>query len=127
MAEDQSDVEHVAQQPLGQRRHAIADAGAVQDHQVDVAIRGHVAPPVAGVGDQRDLRPEPIGTVLVQIGQRRLGKIDERPRRADRSWPHRVRRPSSPRYGAARNSACPWASRSLAASTFGRSEDMGRG
>ena len=38
--EDQAGVEHVAQQPLGQRRHAVGRRRAVQDHQVDVADTG---------------------------------------------------------------------------------------
>ena len=77
VADDQAGVENVAQQPLGQRRHAAADAGAMQDHQVHVAIRGNVAPPIAGVGDQGDLRPKPVGPGLVQIDQRRVGQIDQ--------------------------------------------------
>ena len=77
VADDQPGVENVAQQPLGQRGHAAADAGAMQDHQVHVAIRGDVAPPVAGVGDQGDLQPEPVRPRLVQIDHRRVGQIDQ--------------------------------------------------
>ncbi len=77
MADDQPGVKNVAQQPLGQRRHAASDAGTMEDHQVHVAIGGDVAAPIAGVGHQGDLRPQPVGPRLVQIGQRRFGQIEQ--------------------------------------------------
>ncbi len=69
-------VEHVAQQPLGQRRNQILGAGCMQDHQVDVGIGRHVATPVAPQRHQRKLRTNLLRALGIQVGQRRFVQIE---------------------------------------------------
>ena len=55
MPEDQAHVEHVADQPLGQGEQAGGGRRPVQDHQVNVAVGGHVAAAITAVGHDRDV------------------------------------------------------------------------
>ena len=48
--------------------------GPVKDHQVNVAIRGHVAASVTAVSHQRDLLPQPVGAAFAQVVQGGVGQ-----------------------------------------------------
>ena len=54
-----------------------AAAAAVQDHQVHVAVGGHVAAAVTAVGHQGDFGEQPVGAGLAQVGQRRVDQFQE--------------------------------------------------
>ena len=120
----QAGVEDVAQQPLGQRGRRASRRRLVKDHQVDVAEGGDVAPAIAAVGDQGDLRravlrrrPRPGRPGAASTRSRSDGVAQVAQAGAELD-------PGRPAWWRCSNSSYPSASRSLAASTLERREDM---
>ena len=118
--QDQPRVEHVADQPLGQGEQAGGGRRPVQDHQVNVAVGGHVAAAITAVGHDGDVVDEPLGTGLAQVLQGILDQFQD----------HGVAKvavqrassiPGQPAACRALKSSWPFASRALAASTLERS------
>ena len=66
VAQHQPGIEDVAEQPLGQRRHAIGEALFAKDHQVHVGIGSDLAAAVAAVGDQGHAVAEQLGMIRGQ-------------------------------------------------------------
>ncbi len=123
VAQDQSHVEDVAQQPFGQGGDPCGRRATVQDHQVHVAIGGDVAPAVAAVDDQGHLGEQALGAVLAQVGQRRTDQFHEH---VVAEIGRTGRHTSTPEPSASwrrLKSSFPLASRALAASTLERSSD----
>ncbi len=69
VAQLQADVEHVADQPLGEREQTPGRGGTVQDHQVNVAIRGHVPAAVTAIGHHGNVVHQPLRAVLANVSQ----------------------------------------------------------
>ena len=50
---------------------------AVENHQVDVAVGGHVATAITAVGHDRDVADEPLGTGLAEVLQGILDQFQD--------------------------------------------------
>ena len=99
VAQDQPHVEDVAQQPLGQAGHPRRRAAAVQDHQVHVAVGGHVATAVTAVGHQGDFIEQPVGAGFAQVRQRSVDQFQQHGVAEIGRQARRPRRRSSPPDG----------------------------